>query len=97
MAKDWVRVEKIEKIFNITPMEVNDKKFNKLIRNTKTLSVEDLKKEANDLHEANETKENSLIVGLDNNLLKSEKAIKEATRIKKMRERDNNKKKNAET
>ena len=43
MAKDWVRVEKIEKIFNITPMEVNDKKFNKLIRNTKTLSVEDLK------------------------------------------------------
>ena len=97
MAKDWVRVEKIEKIFNIAPMEVNDKKFNKLIRNTKTLSVEDLKKEANDLHEANEIKENSLIVGLDNNLLKSEKAIKEATRIKKMRERDNNKKKNAET
>ena len=96
MAKDWVRIEKIENIFNITPMEVNDKKFNKLIHNTKTLSIEDLKKEANNLHEANEIDEDKLISAFDNNLLKSEKAIKEATRIKKMRERAN-KKKNAET
>lgn len=95
MAKDWLRVEKIEKIFNITPMKANDKSFNKLIRNTTTPSIENLKEEANNLYEANKINEDKLIFAFDNNLLKSEKATKEAIRIKKMRERAT-KKKNAE-
>lgn len=83
----------MDSIWNITPMETNDKGMQKLIRNTPKMSVEELQKEANTLNEQKRIKEADLITALDDGRLKGKSIIKEANRIKKQRENNSKKKK----
>ena len=64
---------------------------------TPTLTVADMKKKSSELYNAQKQKENSLLQAFDDKKLKSEKAIKQAIRIKKERaKRQNDAKQNTE-
>lgn len=100
MSKKWTKM-----YFGTEPKKeesVDHKKkriaaFEKAIKNTKSLSVEDLKKESDDLYKKTVAVEDSLLSALEAGKLKSEAAIKQANQIKKAREKKAVKKQPAST
>jgi len=93
MAKDWIQ---IDTIYNEIPPKTKaelakaSKNYKKLMAKTKTLSVIDMKKKSVELYNEQKEKENSLIQAFDDKKLKSDKAIKQAIRIKKERAKRKN-------
>lgn len=88
MSKKWKTIKTI----NYTPKNLSkeesvkqDQNFAKLIKNTKTLSVKDLKTESKALYATKLAEEDKLIEAFDNKKLKSKEAIKRAIYIKKDR------------
>ena len=88
MAKNWI---KIDTIYSPIAPETREerqrktKRYNHLMATTETLSAKDLKKQSIALYNEQKEKENSLLQAYDDKKLKSEKAIKQAIRIKKER------------
>ena len=88
----WTKVvftkeEKVEE----TPAQKKQRiaAFEKAIKNTKSLSAEDLKKESDMLYAKKVATEDSLLKAFEDKKLKSNNAIKQALRIKKEREKQN--------
>lgn len=89
MAKGWTSLITI----NTAPKSAEtaaqrrqrDKSFSNLIRNTKSLSVEDLKKQSDELYAKQRAEEDKLLQAFAEKKVKSKTAIKQALRIKKER------------
>ena len=90
MAKNWTTIETIYSLKNKPETKTEQRRktkiYNKLMK-TPTLSVVDLKKKSIELFNENKTKEDNLLQAYEDKRLKSEKAIKQAIRIKKERAR----------
>ena len=77
--------------FNKTPKGERvrkEKSFDKYIRNTKSPSFAELKRESEDLYNKKVANENALIAAADAGILKSERLKKQALLIKKRREKE---------
>ena len=88
MAKNWIQIDTIYKEPSPkTKAELAkaSKKYKKLMAKTKTLSVIDMKKQSAGLYNKKKAEEDSLLEAFADKRLKSEKAIKQAIRIKKER------------
>lgn len=84
MAKGWTTVgEPINKGKHKTYNKSWN--FNDLIRNTKSLSIEDLKKRSEEIYDKEIAEENKLLSAFNEKILKSKTAINKALRIKKER------------
>lgn len=87
MAKGWTHFASINEA--TTPDKRtrihNEQEFSKLIRNTKTLSVLDLKKESEKLYDKQVSEEDRLLDAFANKRLKSKAAIKKALKLKKLK------------
>ena len=93
MAKDWIQIDTIytEKDPKTRAERAKaSKKYKSLMAKTHTLSVADLKKQSNELYHEQKMKEEHLLEAFKDNRLKSEKAIKQAIRLKKERMRKKN-------
>ena len=94
MAKNWTTIETIyslkDKPETLEEQRRKTKNFNKLMAKTKTLTVPELKKQSIEHYNEQKNKENSLLDAYENKRLKSEKAIKQAIRIKKERAKRQN-------
>ena len=84
MADGWKRAFTIN---GESEVKSNDKHFNDTIRNTKSLSVDELKKESANAYAKKVAETESLLSALENGTLKSKTLIKRATRIKEEREK----------
>ena len=82
MPKGWTHVSTN---VNITKTEIRGKeqRADRIIRNTRSKSYEDLKKDANAAYEAAEARKASLLQAYEDKKLKSKALIKEAQAIKK--------------
>ncbi len=82
MPKGWTHVSTNA---NVTTSETKgkDRKAQNLIRNTRSKSYEDLKKECNAAYAAEETRKANLVQAYEDKKLKSKSLIKEAQAIKK--------------
>ena len=99
MAKDWEKVNIVVRdgkaalevadnsSKNVSEAPARRNKFDK----TKKLSFEDLKKEGEELALKKSIYEADLLSALDKGVLKSKKAIKEATALKKKKEKNSKK------
>lgn len=89
MAKGWTTVETIYTLKNkpetLEEQRNKTKKFKRLMATTKTLTIPELKKQSIERYNEQKNKEDSLLDAYENKRLKSEKAIKQAIRIKKER------------
>lgn len=89
MAKGWISLTTV----NTAPKSAEtaaqrrqrDRSFSNLIRNTKSLSVEDLKKQSDELYAKQRAEEDKLLQAFAEKKVKSKTAIKQALRIKKER------------
>lgn len=98
MAKGWTHFATIngpEKSDKRTVIK-NEQGFNNLIRNTKTLSVVDLKKESDELYDKVVAEEDKLLAAFADKKIKSKAAIKQALKIKKARAKEHLSSKNTE-
>ena len=95
MAKGWTKVETIYDTEKKTREESirDDKKWNKLIKGTKIRTIEQMKKDADKSYEEQVAADDNLIQSFDDKKLKSKQMIKQAIRIKKIREQAEAKKK----
>ena len=93
MAKGWTKVETIYDTEKKTREESihDDKRWNKLIRDTKIRTIEQMKKDADKSYLKRETAEADLIMAFNAKKLKSKQMIKQAIRLKKIREQAKNK------
>ena len=88
MAKNWIKIDTIyNEIDPLTRAERQkaSKAYKKLMAKTKTLTVIDMKKKSVELYNKQKEKEDSLLQAFEDKKLKSDKAIKQAIRIKKER------------
>ena len=86
MAKGWKTVYTNKDTSPALTVK-DDKRFNDAIRRTKKVtSVDQLKADSEKAYKNQKDKEDSLLYALDNKLLKSKTAIKQATQIRKARE-----------
>lgn len=88
MAKGWT---KLETVFDVEKKSQEnrikeDRKWSNLIRNTKIRSFEQMKKDADQHYEEQIAYENSLLEAFNNKQLKSKNLIKQAIRLKKIKE-----------
>lgn len=98
MAKDWVKISTIndiDKSRKMTDVErrAATRSFDNLIRNTESLSLEDMEKQAKESYRKNKEREDSLVQAYNDKRLKSEKAIAEAKEIIKARKKAEEKRK----
>lgn len=90
MAKGWIKIETVNDIpKNNKNSKTADKQAQDLIRNTKSLTYEKLLKETIDNYNEKKNKEEFLMSGYDDKRLKSKTLIKEAHRIKTLKEKEN--------
>lgn len=87
MAKGWTKVKTVNDVERKKIDSKTENDFNVLIRNTKSLPAEKLKKNSEILYDKKIEEENKLLFAFDNKLIKSKEAIKRALRIKKQREK----------
>ena len=66
-----------------------NRKVENIIKNTKSLSIKELKEQSDALYTERLTKEDELIKALEDNKLKSEKLIKQAKVLKVKKEKQN--------
>ena len=66
-----------------------NRKVENIIKNTKSLSIKELKEQSDALYAERLTKEDELIKALEDNKLKSEKLIKQAKALKVKKEKQN--------
>ena len=85
MPKGWTHVS-TNVNFTKTETKGKEQRTAKIIRNTRSKSYEDLKKDANALYEAAEARKASLLQAYEDKKLKSKALIKEAQSIKKEKE-----------
>lgn len=90
MAKGWKNFATIngEEIIDRKTRVRNDKGFENLIKNTKTMSVKELKDEAETLYLQKTWEEDKLITNYNEKKLKSKEAIKQAKKIIKFRAKE---------
>ena len=84
MAKGWKTAFTIN---GDSEVKSNDKHFNKTIRNTKSLSIDELKKESANAYAKKTAEIESLLAALESGTLKSKTLIKRAEKIKEDREK----------
>ena len=84
MAKGWTKAFTINGDGNV---KSNDKHFNKTIRNTKTLTVDELKKESANSFAQKQAENDSILAAFEDKRLKSKALIKRATELKKAKEK----------
>lgn len=97
MGKEWTTIETVNSVYKAetkTEKTHKIKNFNKLIDNTKSLKLEDLKKHGDNLYTTQKNAENDLLQAYNDKKLKSKKLIKQALRIKKERDKIKNAKQN---
>lgn len=93
MAKDWIRIDTIYKENSPktkAEQQKASKKYRSLMAKTKTLPIVEIKKRSIELFNKNKAEEDSLLQAYEDKRLKSEKAIKQAIRIKKERAKQQN-------
>lgn len=93
MAKDWIKIDTIyNEIDPLTRAERQkaSKRYKSLMAKTKTLPIVEIKKRSIELYNKNKVEEDSLLQAFADKRLKSEKAIKQAIRIKKERAKRQN-------
>lgn len=88
MAKGWVSIETVntrKKDYDRNEISRNkrDNSFNLLIRNTKTLSAEEIKKNSEDLYLHQQLEDAKLLEAFEKKRVKSKTAIKRAIRLKR--------------
>jgi len=102
MAKNWIQIDTIYSSSTSDPKtraerERASKAYKKLMAKTPTLKVPEIKKQSIELYYKQKEKEDSLLKAFEDKKLKSEKAIKQAIRIKKERiKKQNDAKQNTE-
>ena len=90
MAKGWKNFKNFKEENKTRANRIKeDNDLKNLIRTTKSLSVKDLKDQNAELYKQKKLREDSLVSALDKNILKSEKLITEAKKIKALREMEN--------
>lgn len=99
MAKGWTKVKTVNDA-PVNKESAADKRkriheFENTLRNTPVMSEDELKKHGIQLGNAKEERENSLVQAYEDKRLKSAKAIKEAQRIIRAREKAKEKKEKA--
>lgn len=88
MAKGWITLETVNsKKLGAGSDPKRFQKMENLIRNTKSLTPFEMKKESEELYAKKKAEEDSLVAAYQDKRLKSEKAIKEAQRIIKASEK----------
>ena len=88
MAKDWIQIDTIYKEPDPKTRAEKaraSKRYKSLMAKTPTLSIIDLRKKSNELYAEQKLKEDILLEAYEDKRLKSDKAIKQAIRIKKER------------
>ena len=89
MAKNWIHIDTIYSLKNSPETKAEQRRktkiYNRLMAQTKTLSAADMRKNSITLYNEQKAKENDLLQAYEDKKLKSEKAIKQAIRIKKER------------
>jgi len=86
MAKGWKTVFTINGD-NKNQLSNSDSRFNKIIRNTKSLSCDELKKESAEIFEKNKAEDVSILSAFEEKKLKSKTLIKRAIELKKAAEK----------
>lgn len=90
MAKGWIKLETVNDTSAVketaAQKRAREHHFNNLIRNTKSLSAYDLKKQSEEAYEVAKAQEDSLIAAYNDKRLKSKDAIRRAWLAIKMRE-----------
>ena len=91
MAKGWTHFASINEATTPDKRTVikNEQGFSKLIKNTKKLSVLDLKKESENLFDKQVAEDDKLLDAFVNKRLKSKAAIKKALKLKKLKKLKN--------
>lgn len=97
MGKGWTTIETVNSVKNNETKTEKIKRmqnFSKVIDNTKSLQLKDLKKHGDDLYATQKNAENELLQAYNDKKLKSKKLIKQALRIKKERAKSKDAKQN---
>ena len=97
MGREWTTIETVNSVpKSETKAEKTRrvKNFNKLIDNTKSLDLKDLKKHGDDLYATQKNSDEALLQAFEDKKLKSKKLIKQVLRIKKERDKVKNAKQN---
>ena len=86
MAKGWTKIETVndnKSVESTSQKQRNLRNFANAIRNTKSLSPEDLKKRSDEHFAAKNAEDAKLLEAFDSKKLKSKNAIKRALQLKK--------------
>lgn len=97
MGKEWTTIETVNSVKNTETKAEKIKRmqnFNKVIDNTKILSMKELKKHGDDLYADKKAVEDNILNAYNEKKLKSNKLKKQALRIKKERDKSKNAKQN---
>ena len=93
MSKGWTQVETIYTLKNKPETKAEQRRkvkvFNKLMKEP-TLTISEMRKQSSERYNKIKAEENSLLQAYDDKRLKSDKAIKQAIRIKKERAKQQN-------
>lgn len=91
MAKNWETIETVYSLKNkpetLAERRRKTKIFNKMMKTTPTLTAMELRKRSVENYNKKKAEEDNLLQAFSEKRLKSEKAIKQAIRIKKEREK----------
>lgn len=93
MAKNWTTISNVNTMKKKSETREQkckrERRFSNAIKNTQSLSLEEMKKESDELYKNKKAYEDHLIRVYEDKILKSDKLIKQALRIKKERESKN--------
>ena len=85
MAKGWISLNEEKPVETSAERKANQRKFDNVIRNTKTKKVDELKYDAETAYAKQLFRDSDLIEGYDQKRLKSAKLIKRAKWLKEQR------------
>ena len=89
MAKNWIKIDTIYSLKNSPETKEEQRRKSKLFKSMmskiESLPVSEMKKRSVELYNKHKEEENKLLQAYEDKKLKSEKAIKQAIRIKKER------------
>ena len=100
MAKGWRNFATINDLSTKEEKHTTfkrEEKFRNGIKNIKILSIEDLKKESDELYDKKIAEEDKLLTAFTDKRIRSKEAIKQALKIKKIREKAKNNKSESES
>lgn len=91
MAKGWTKVKTVNDVERkkMTGKDLND--FNMLVKNTKTLTAPQLKKQSEELYERQQAEDTKLLDAYEDKRVKSKTAIKRAQYLKDKLEKEKEK------